>query len=378
MTKTAAAVATLAASLFVILEARSQVPKELPDRLDSMPYSFDARYAVDSAGQVAMFEIDLQRFSVWDRNGARAKVCTLNDPLLTGSVGAMGFSGNKALLYFHGAEKFVVTDLSSCRVAGLTEEHDSVIYAVYPARDGWIAVGKDLDKGAFQFLRLDFKARKTGTIEPKGLEPTDEQADQTISIGSRKLPVGRRDALPVDVGGETWLLPRDRYAFIRPAQKGKDEYEFRPPDCMASKSRIASAEENAKFAERLDKGNPGRAKEVEATRQAMLANRGFTIISAVAAAATYRDQVAVMVRSPKGDRCRLDVWDVSTEALMGTAEIGPACPGLFSFTGDAVWVPKAAAFERINLAAMNAQIKKPCDALKKKVATRKDSSIRSQ
>lgn len=333
--------------------ASGEVPK-LPEKLDDFAVALDARIASDTRGHTAVFELERQRFSTWNARGKRTKVCDFQDPQLSGAIGMMGYSNDRAILSFNDSQRLLVVDLGACRVSGQSETADVLLLGFQATKDGWLAEAHVQKTGNLRILDINLKGRAVGDYRAKALE-SDTAASE---------PVFTHSAIPVAAGGEVWLVPRAKYSLLRPAQKGREEFELSPPECLASKGRQLTKDENVKYIEALVAKNPKQNKVLGDRLREASEGRSTTWMGAVSAAATWRDLAAVMVRSLTNFKCRLDVWDLSSTALVATVPVEGSCPGSFSFSEDGYWIAKGTGFEFTPLPSLSKPIEKPCDATK--------------
>lgn len=338
-------------------------PPELPLNVASMSLSgTTVRLAKDLDGQILTYEPRYQRMTVWKKDGKREKSCTFLPTQLMGPLGVVGFSEGRALLTFHDepAERALVIDLSRCEAKERNDIKGVMAVEVFPAPGGWMLSGPVLADRRYSLLRLDLAGKLIDTFTVP-----DEIRDD-IRARVPGLPFER--AIAIWAGRDVWILPSGSYGFIRPPQRGKGEYSFDPPACLASEAREIKGEAQIRFLEKRVEGSatPEGAAMNEKALEAAKKGVQRTFLSAVGTAAGFGDLLGVLVGYDRGGRrgCRLDVWDMTAEAVVAVVPVGEECGGFLALSDEGAWVASGGKLRSISLPSLSFPLKQPCVVLR--------------
>lgn len=313
----------------------------------------------DDRGRLLSYEGAENRLTIWDAKGRREVSCRLD---LTGeSAGnrpALALSGGSVLVAIFSPDgtRLKAMDLSTCRITA-SRELKALVFGATSARDGWLLRLMDPSALETRFLLLDFRLRTYAQFDVS--EDVASLADADAAADSK---VQDRMSTGFSVAGEVWVIPSCRYLFLRPRQKGKEVHSFEPPDCLASKGRFLSREEvRAEAIEMARKFEKDPELGPIFRQRAESANPGRTISAATARAAVNGRWVGVAVRDERG--CRLDVWDMDSEAPAAVTRIGSACPDFFTFNEERALVLDENGFSEAPFPEpLGLPLKRPCDA----------------
>lgn len=275
----------------------------------------------------------------WGMDGRLRHRCPGGDPLLQGERGPVVARGTKVLALFlnhpagdEEARQAAVVDLRKCRVTATF------------SLPGLTLQGAGLDSGWALVTGPNPPAAgspRVWVVDERGREVLTFDLEEAMSTLAEKvdLPPGTspRGFFLVAAGKELWLLPHARYELWRPPQRGKPLRVVNPPPCLTATARILTGEENVAyvtaFASKLSE--PHRSAILEGIARGGLKP---SFRAAVTAASTYRDTLAVVVRSPAtGAGDRLDLWDLTSERVLASLPF-PADVTLVSLGEGFAWV----------------------------------------
>lgn len=331
-----------------------------PQSLRDLPAG--TTFAADDRGRVLTHEPGENRLIVWGPTGQRESSCQLDIPGASpGNRASVALSGGTILVsvFTPDGTRLLAVEPSKCRVT-TSREMDGIVMASSPSRDGWVLRLMDVETGAPRFIQIDFRLRTSSTYDVvEDIESLRQhEPEESATPETRRQP---RALTALGVSGEMWVIPGDRYAFVRPRQKGKDARSFEPPACLRTKGRSLSRDEvRAEAVELARKFEKDPQLGPLFRQRAEAPNPGEVYSPAVARVAVNRHWAGVTVRDESG--CRLDVWDMDLEAPVALTRIGSSCPGFFTFDDERALVLDERGVREIPFAKpLDLALQKPCD-----------------
>lgn len=331
---------------------------ELPDHVSGFPLSStNTRLAKDAKGRILTYEVAYQRLTAWGNDGEKQKSCSFLPGLVSNNTGAVGLNEEKAAVVLHGEpETIAIVDLSHCEIKARTEVRDVIPLEFFAAPGGWTFTGPRTDGKGYYLGRMGFDGKTTDTYSLA----SEIKAD--IQTRFPDVPASR--TIAISVNGDTWLLPSATYVFTRPPQRGKDEYAFEPPACLSAETRELTGEEQLRHLDQraLSAVDERTKKETERVAKAAREGKGRTFIAAVATAASFGDFLGLLVRYQRAGHtgCRLDIWDMATEAPVAIIPVGPTCGNFLAMSDSTAWILKNGEVSDISLPPLTMPLKQPC------------------
>ncbi len=314
------------AILFVALMLRSPTQSEEPARRLSALDVSTLNLARDQGGRTLTFSARERVLQTWSARGQLEKTCQF-DSTQTYAAGYVGLNGVRVLFAAAAGDHSTldVYDSFACRALKSAQLEGAAVLAVSASRDGWLVRARQLSTNQDMVIAIDTDARTTAKFD---LQPgTDDSGGATdATYGSISQAI--------EVNNDVWLVPGAVYALVRPPQHGNPEYIFEPPACIAAKGRKLSDSDAESYRKRMVSQFSG------TTLGAITAKppSSFSVhLAPLAGVASYRSFVGVMVRSPEGPSCRLDIWDLVSEKLVYVKPFA-GCPSRFWFTDESIEV----------------------------------------
>lgn len=280
--------------------------------------------AWDGRGNAVTVRWDNGEVRLWNRRGTLDKTC-LVDPGLSAEIltGMVGLNDDRALFAASRGDHLSlnVYDVSRCRLLERRVLPGFAVMAVQPAKNGWL----------LQTLALSDRSGKVFEIDRSGRPAGSWTIPDDLALDDSQSAIPGRWAVPIDVDGDVWLIPQASYRFVRPRQRGKGDYEFRPPSCLASAARAFSEEEARSHSKAQIESSEGTSirRVFEAIEKSPSKK---TVAMAVVGAAASGSRVAVLVRDAAGE-CRVDIWDLTSEKLLAAEHVG-SCNTAISFRDE--------------------------------------------
>lgn len=341
----------LATVLGVLLCGPAVAVDRPPDKLSQLPID-GVRLATDGRGNIVTYDPQDRSLVLWDRKGDREKSCVRSS-----EPGPMGLSEGHVVLSAFGEDKsaLVSYDMRECRVVASRELTPFMVFGIVPARYGWLLRTTDLTHNESTFVLVDLELKTQGRYDI----PKDAIGD------AASASIFGRNGTPFMVDGEVWVVPNRVYEFWRPRQKGREEYSFFPPGCLAVEGHQRSPEDVRKRAQALAEHfkkdpllGPLFRKRAEAQ------DPGISVANSIQAIATYRGWAAILV--PKGTGCRIDVWDLNAEAPVAIVPLEDGCPRFFTFDDERLLIAGDDKLRTIPFKeSLGLPIKEPCPKEKK-------------
>lgn len=343
------------------------------DRI-ALPSSYS--FAAGLSGEFAVVDRETGLLSLFDRKGAKVARCQLPEPMtaLIASGAAAALRGESLLVAgfapspgSEGGTQVGVYNLRGCKEEVRFSAPGPVL-AASPHADGYVLTLLDNQSAAadgkpgvgppLAFHLVDTRGKKVSDLRvPVDLE------ERLKGLGAEGI--ARASAVLVQAR-KVWFLPHAAYELWPVGGKGVTPRPIVPPACLAVEGRELSSEESARRMQQLFDpaklaGNP----ELQAIASRLTgpdASRRRVYQRAAAAIAAYRNLVGVAVRDPlrEDGGCRLDIWDTTTDQLVGLVQIPGECPAYMALTDEAAVVARKGVAEYVPLPEALVPAEDPC------------------
>lgn len=332
-------VAISAMTAAVSVRAVAQTAKP---RIDDPGRTFPTtRLLSDGSGGLVGWDDDSRTLTHWGADGVLTATCKPKFGPTGDGWAKVAARGNEAIFVFSDTvvgksdeRRLAVVDIDRCEIAATGPF--PIGHPVYLAagRYDWLTaarpVAKELDR--FVFVAFDEEGRTTATYDAYGA------IDELVKKGKLEAPFGPHLAEMAVAANEVWILPKARYALLRPPQGGTPLRTVEPPDCLAAKGAVLTGEDAVKFFRDkiLKQIAPDDRKESEERLKKGSRFTGFEY--SFGSVITYRRYLAVTPHDPrlKGGS-RLDIWDMTTESLVAVLPFNSS-EVLVGFCDERAWV----------------------------------------
>ncbi|HPW54210.1 MAG: hypothetical protein KA072_00550 [Thermoanaerobaculaceae bacterium] len=345
-------------------------------RLEPITLPNTYSFAAGLSGEFAIVDRETGVLSLFDRKGAKVANCQLPESM-TASIasGAAAALRGESLLVAgfapspgaEGGTQVGVYSLRECKQEVRFSAPGPVL-AASPHTDGYVltflanrsaeAVGKPGAGPPLAFQLIDTRGEKLADLGvPADLE------ERLAGLGAEGI--ARASALLVQ-GRKLWFLPHAAYELWPVGREGAAPQPIVPPACLAAEGRELSSEESTRRMQQLfDPAKLAENPELQAIASRLSgpdAPRRRVYQRAVAAVATYRNLVGLAVRDPlrEDGGCRLDIWDTTTDQLVGLVQIAGECPASMALSDEAAVVARKGLAERLDLPEALIPIEDPC------------------
>lgn len=299
--------------------------------------------AADENGALAVLVPGERRVTVW-QEGKAPRSCLVHEgseaaALLAGELIGIAKSPSELLVAAPAGPltSLLTLELSTCR-PGEVVTLEARVVRVAGSRAGWAAL-EEHPAGGVKATLFNSALRRRGETSPfLGEAPSTHP--------------GARDALPVLMGPDLWLLPKAEYSpRVWDAERKRWE-ALTVPGCLRVSGFDVTPEENVAWLTRMSAGAAERDKPVIermlASARAGKGPRGYVGAVAGAASASGR-RLGVLLRTDRSRSCRLDVWDLGTPRLIRSAAFPGTCPGSLALSSESAWLPVDGSLKEVRL-----------------------------